>query len=334
MPLTQTASAPAADSYDRTQAAALQMHGQDWDGGDLTGWVVTEKMDGCRAYWDGRTLYTKSGNVINAPAITARLPEGMHLDGEIWAGRGRYETARRFVQYGQHADEVAFVAFDAPRATGGKAQRLDAAKRAGVRCVQYRIVRSMSALREQLKKAIAGGAEGLMACRPDAPYRAGRGDALVKLKQHSLELFSEAPDPANDRHQPINPQPAPCGLFLWSFKKMPLTQPTRADACTRKTRKPKPAALPFHNLPTFAGVDDVNFWLIAWSRDLAMLEALDAHTDAAWSKIKTSEALARALTTAVFNALLQVHQSLEYIKTVGGLLFAFVGTTKLQQVAA
>ena len=115
---------------------------------------------------------------------------------------------------------------------------------------------------------------------------------------------------------------------------MPLTQPTRADACTRKTRKPKPAALPFPNLPANASADDVDFWLTAWARDLATLEALDAHANVMWSHPRTSELLYRALTVAVFNARLEARESLKHVKTFGGLLFAFVGTTKLQQVAA
>lgn len=115
---------------------------------------------------------------------------------------------------------------------------------------------------------------------------------------------------------------------------MPLTQPTRADACTRKTRKPKPAALPFPNLPANASADDVDFWLTAWARDLATWEALNTHTDVMWPRPGTSELLKRALTVAVFNAQQEVRESLQRVKTFGGLLFAFVGTTKLQQVAA
>ncbi len=174
---------------EQLRAMAMQMHGQDWGGFNLTGWVITEKMDGCRAYWDGKTLYTKSGNVINAPDITARLPRWMHLDGEIWAGRGGFETARLFVQYGKPSPHVRFVAFDAPGRPGGQAQRLDAARATGVRCVDYTIVSTMRGLRQALEQALSHGAEGFMASAPNRPYVSGRSRYLAKLKSFSLELF-------------------------------------------------------------------------------------------------------------------------------------------------
>ena len=63
------------------------MHGYDWTGQDLASYIVTEKMDGCRAYWTGAELLTKSGRVYaSVPAhILARLPAGVALDCELWA---------------------------------------------------------------------------------------------------------------------------------------------------------------------------------------------------------------------------------------------------------
>jgi ATP-dependent DNA ligase len=59
---------------------------------DLSRYWVSEKYDGVRACWDGSQLLSRAGNVIHAPAwFTARLPT-TPLDGELWAGRGRFET--------------------------------------------------------------------------------------------------------------------------------------------------------------------------------------------------------------------------------------------------
>lgn len=54
---------------------------------DPAGWLASEKMDGCRAYWDGRQFWTRGGNVIMAPAWFTRGLPASHLDGEIWAVR-------------------------------------------------------------------------------------------------------------------------------------------------------------------------------------------------------------------------------------------------------
>jgi len=100
---------------------------------DVRGWFVSEKLDGCRAYWDGQTLWTRGGNSIEAPAwFTAGFPK-CHLDGEIWAGRGNLETARRAVQYGQFGTEgacpVKFHVFDAPQAKGNWLCRIDSIRK-------------------------------------------------------------------------------------------------------------------------------------------------------------------------------------------------------------
>ena len=55
-------------------------------------YLVSEKYDGVRAYWDGRQLRFRSGRVVQAPAwFISRLPTRA-LDGELWLGRGRFEA--------------------------------------------------------------------------------------------------------------------------------------------------------------------------------------------------------------------------------------------------
>ena len=34
---------------------------------DPSGWLMSEKMDGVRCYWNGNTMYTRNGNRIFAP---------------------------------------------------------------------------------------------------------------------------------------------------------------------------------------------------------------------------------------------------------------------------
>ena len=37
------------------------MQGRDWNDEDPTGWFMTEKLDGVRAYWDGTQFLSKRG---------------------------------------------------------------------------------------------------------------------------------------------------------------------------------------------------------------------------------------------------------------------------------
>lgn len=62
-------------------------HGVDWDGQDLSGWIVTEKFNGCRAYWDGESLWSRGGiNIAIPDDWREQLPPGVHLDGEVYFG--------------------------------------------------------------------------------------------------------------------------------------------------------------------------------------------------------------------------------------------------------
>ena len=55
---------------------------------EITGWVMSEKLDGIRAYWNGTRLLTRKGLPLRPPPwFTAGFPS-FELDGELWSGRG------------------------------------------------------------------------------------------------------------------------------------------------------------------------------------------------------------------------------------------------------
>jgi hypothetical protein len=64
-----------------------------------TGWWMSEKYDGLRGYWDGRTLWSRKGQVIHAPSyFLAELPRDVALDGELWIARGKFEECQHRAQ--------------------------------------------------------------------------------------------------------------------------------------------------------------------------------------------------------------------------------------------
>jgi DNA ligase-1 len=64
-----------------------------WEEQDPTGWWLSEKLDGVRAYWDGKQFISRLGNAYLAPDwFIEGLPE-FPLDGELFAGRGRFQHA-------------------------------------------------------------------------------------------------------------------------------------------------------------------------------------------------------------------------------------------------
>ena len=54
---------------------------------NITGWLMSEKLDGVRCYWNGKNMYTRNGNAFYAPdEWKAKLPN-IALDGELWTNR-------------------------------------------------------------------------------------------------------------------------------------------------------------------------------------------------------------------------------------------------------
>ena len=59
---------PTIATKDTTTASKLLL-AHPWDNDtDLTGWWMSEKLDGVRAWWDGRRFLSRQGNVYHAPA--------------------------------------------------------------------------------------------------------------------------------------------------------------------------------------------------------------------------------------------------------------------------
>jgi DNA ligase-1 len=99
-----------------------------WDNvADLAGWWMSEKLDGVRAYWDGRQFLSRLGNMFHAPDwFTAGLP-ATPLDGELWIGRKKFQRTVSVVRRQDKSDhwkEVKFLVFDAPAHGGAFEARL------------------------------------------------------------------------------------------------------------------------------------------------------------------------------------------------------------------
>jgi DNA ligase-1 len=160
---------------------------------DPTGYLVSEKFDGVRALWDGRTLRSRSGRTLAAPAdFLARLPP-VALDGELWLGHGRFDEVsalvrRRRSRPGDWA-QVQYLVFELPWGAGRFDERagrirqiVEAAGWAQLRAVDQAVVEDRTALQVRLQTVIEAGGEGLMLHQADAPHVSGRSDTLLKLK--------------------------------------------------------------------------------------------------------------------------------------------------------
>ena len=53
---------------------------------------MSEKLDGIRAYWDGKELLSKNGNKIYAPTWFLHNLPPFEIDGELWTKRDDFEN--------------------------------------------------------------------------------------------------------------------------------------------------------------------------------------------------------------------------------------------------
>lgn len=159
-------------------------HGQHWTREDVSGWYVTEKFDGCRAFWDGQQMWTRGGKVIPLPqAWVDALPAGKSLDGEVYFGVDGQRKCASTVRYGKFIDGMTFQVFDAPRAAGTYPNRM--ASVVGndiVRPVAITIAASNEDALERMISVQGAGGEGLMLRHPEHSYHPGRSSYLLKMK--------------------------------------------------------------------------------------------------------------------------------------------------------
>lgn len=165
---------------------------------ELDGWWMSEKLDGVRAYWDGRQFLSRQGNKLHAPDwFVASLP-GQPLDGELWLARKAFQRTVSIVRRQDQSDhwkEITFVTFDAPAVEGGFESRLEFLQATFAerqpeyaRVLQHDRCRGLEHLREELARVESLGGEGLMLREPGSAYEAGRSTTLLKVKSfHDAE---------------------------------------------------------------------------------------------------------------------------------------------------
>ena len=167
---------------------------QDYKPGiDVSQYLISEKFDGVRALWDGKSLRFRSGQLITAPAwFTAKLP-ATPLDGELWLARGKFDALSGIVRKLQPVDaewqQIKYMVFELPAGSGTFAQRSDELKALvqksnwpQLQWIEQFKLTSEKALQAKLKQITAQGGEGLMLHKADAPITAGRSPVLLKLK--------------------------------------------------------------------------------------------------------------------------------------------------------
>jgi DNA ligase 1 len=157
------------------------------------GFLVSEKLDGVRAVWDGQALRFRSGRMITAPDWFVQALPRTAMDGELWIGRGQFDRLSGTVRQMQPQDTlwraVRYQVFDGPLCSAPFAERVARLQNVvgqaacpWLEVVAQSPVASAQDLQVRLEETVRLGGEGLVLHRADALWQAGRTQALFKFK--------------------------------------------------------------------------------------------------------------------------------------------------------
>ncbi|MDG6777392.1 DNA ligase [Thiomicrorhabdus sp. zzn3] len=159
---------------------------------DITGWLMSEKLDGVRAYWDGKYLISRQGKRFAVPAwFTQNFPP-FALDGELWLGRGKFSETVAIVNRLEPHDgwrELGYYIFEVPNQSGGFLARLSVLEdylgrfpAPYLHIIEQVPVRNNDHVKQSLQNVIHSGGEGLVVRNPKVLYAVGRSDQALKVK--------------------------------------------------------------------------------------------------------------------------------------------------------
>jgi DNA ligase-1 len=187
-------------------------------------WWASEKWDGIRALWDGEKIVSRGSGIGNPKVYTyvppwfiSILPPGIALDGEIWIGRGMFQSTGKLsnikpgssyslkeiddIWSGKDGNPVIFKVFDVPSHEGPFEKRMAFLQNVVLdrrRCWEqldypnkniYPLqfteqikIQSMEQLVNLYTNLTSNGAEGIMIRAPGSPYEEKRSKYMLKYK--------------------------------------------------------------------------------------------------------------------------------------------------------
>ncbi|PAF51793.1 hypothetical protein BKH43_00730 [Helicobacter sp. 13S00401-1] len=157
---------------------------------DIKEYLVSEKLDGVRAFYDGKSLLSKNGHNFNFDKDFLKDFPPFSLDGELYSSKDSFEDIVSMVKTAKPNANLKYYVFDVPSAKGSLQERLQVIKdylkaRPYVHNIvvikQIRLI-SFKDLDSRLKDIINKGGEGLVIRKDKAPYTTFRNNDNLKLK--------------------------------------------------------------------------------------------------------------------------------------------------------
>jgi len=155
---------------------------------DIKNWVMSEKLDGIRAYWNGTNLISRGGKIIHAPSWFTKDYPKFEIDGELWSKRNDFENISSIVRDKVPSDswhEIKHYIFEVPNAKGNLYQRLSKAKKYEnnyIEIIKQIKINSKEHLNNYFNLIINKKGEGVVVRDPLSPYINKRTSKALKIK--------------------------------------------------------------------------------------------------------------------------------------------------------
>lgn len=163
---------------------------------DITNWVMSEKLDGVRAYWDGKQLISRQGYSFSPPDYFIQYFPPFAVDGELFSERNKFDEISAIVRRGQVKGwyKLKLHVFDVPHAKGDLFQRLRvledyllAHPTPYIQVIPQIVIQDKKHLEQFSQHILKLGGEGVIVRNPKADYIQGRSSQILKVKP----LFDE-----------------------------------------------------------------------------------------------------------------------------------------------
>lgn len=155
---------------------------------------MSEKLDGIRAYWNGKELISRAGNIFHAPKFFTKELPPFELDGELWSRRADFENISSIVRDtipSKKWQEIRYYIFEVPNVEGNLSVRLQKAKAFEgkyLHVIEQIPIKNEKRLQKFLEEIESKKGEGVVVRNPKAPYIAKRTSQALKVKTfHDME---------------------------------------------------------------------------------------------------------------------------------------------------
>lgn len=166
---------------------------------DITNWYMSEKLDGIRCIWDGKTMRSRNGNKFYPPEFfTVDFPKDVMLDGELFLDRKKFSETVSIVKKQEAHDgwkKIKYLVFDGPELKGNFKNRLKllgetlgGIKSPYIELHKHEICTGTEQLEKSMKEIVSIGGEGVILRDPSSPYENRRTKTMLKVKEfHDAE---------------------------------------------------------------------------------------------------------------------------------------------------